>query len=97
MRGGPLDVNDGKREESRGPDGLRRRPSGTDLDQVAVARKSAQHLTLIGYARASTSSSVAAAIDEAIRRPTRTGVVGPIVDRMRARGCSSVDVSQREE
>jgi hypothetical protein len=39
MRAGRLDVNDGKREESRGPDGLRRRRSRTDLDEVALVRR----------------------------------------------------------
>jgi hypothetical protein len=39
MRGGPPDVNDGKREESRGPDELRRRSSRTDLDEVALIRQ----------------------------------------------------------
>jgi hypothetical protein len=39
MRGGPPDVNDGKREESRGPDELRRRSSRTDLGEVALIRQ----------------------------------------------------------
>ena len=32
-----------------------------------------------------------------IRRRPRTAVLGPIVDRIRVRGCSRVDMSQREE